>query len=202
MVAAGRESRQASGDVVMQEVQPGPDRTAVVERSGLSPVVRRLAPYIVMIVVATVAVAWTDLRPQSSHLVWRSVAVLYAAIAIWRVWALGGPNRWRSTGVQLLHWLVFLLAMFIVEVPVVFDALNDISKGILLLLLLGLATFLDGLYVDWRFCIIGALLGIGVVAVAFFNQAAVAITVAGLVALAVLFAFRHVRQHFQPGVQP
>ena len=36
---------------------------------------------------------------------------------------------------------------------------------------------------DWRFCIVGALLGAGVVAVAFFDQAAVAIMVAGLVAL-------------------
>jgi hypothetical protein len=186
----------------MQGVQPDPDQAANVDMNGLSPVMRKLVPYAVMIVVATVAVAWTDLRPQSSPLVWRSVALLYTGIAIWRVWAKGGADRWRRTGIQLLHWLVFLLAMFIVEVPVVFDALNDISKGILLLLLLGLATFLDGLYVDWRFCIVGALLGAGVVAVAFFNQAAVAIMVAGLVALLVLYTFRHVRQRFHPGAQP
>jgi hypothetical protein len=182
----------------MQGVQPDPDQAANVDMNGLSPVMRKLVPYAVMIVVATVAVAWTDLRPQSSPLVWRSVALLYTGIAIWRVWAKGGADRWRGTGIQLLHWLVFLLAMFIVEVPVVFDALNDISKGILLLLLLGLATFLDGLYVDWRFCIVGALLGAGVVAVAFFNQAATAIIIAGLVALGVLYAVRHLRQRFHP----
>jgi hypothetical protein len=185
----------------MQGIEPGPDRPAIAEQHDLLPVARKLAPYIVMIVVATVAVAWTDLRPQTSHLVWRCVTVLYAAIAIWRVWAQGSADRWRASGVQLLHWLVFLLAMFIIEVPVVVDALNDISKGILLLLLLALATFLDGLYVDWRFCIVGALLGIGVVAVAFFNQAAIAIMVAGLIALAVLYAFRHVRQRFHAGAE-
>jgi hypothetical protein len=182
----------------MQAIEPGPDRAVVAERQGLAPAARKLAPYIVMIVVATVAVAWTDLRPPTSHLVWRAVAVLYAGIAVWRVWAQAGPRRWRATGVQLLHWLVFLLAMFVIEVPVVFDALNDISRGILLLLLLALATFLDGLYVDWRFCLVGALLGIGVVVVAFFNQAATAIIIAGLVALAVLYAFRHLRLRPDP----
>jgi hypothetical protein len=182
----------------MQEIQSGPDQAVAAKTHALQPVTRKLTPYIVMIVVATVAVAWTDLRPQTSHLVWRGVAVLYAAIAIWRVWAHDRINRWRATGVQLLHWLVFLLAMFIIEVPIVFDALNDISRGILLLLLLALATFLDGLYVDWRFCLVGALLGIGVVAVAFFNQAATAIIIAGLVALGVLYAVRHLRQRFHP----
>ena len=182
----------------MQGIEPGPDRPAIAEQHDLLPVARKLAPYIVMIVVATIAVAWTDLRPQTGHLVWRGVAVLYAAIAIWRVWAHDRLHRWRATGVQLLHWLVFLLAMFIIEVPIVFDALNDISRGILLLLLLALATFLDGLYVDWRFCLVGALLGIGVVAVAFFNQAATAIIIAGLVALGVLYAFHHLRRRFRP----
>jgi hypothetical protein len=146
----------------------------------------RLWPYLAMLVLAGIAVAWTDLNPAASLTMWRFTAVVYALIAVGRVWTSGGADRLRRSGVQLLHWGVFFALMLIIDLPYFSGVFNDNTKGLLLLILLGLATFLDGLYVDWRFCIVGLLLAMGAVLLAFLDQAAAAIVVACLAAMAVL----------------
>ena len=55
--------------------------------------------------------------------------------------------------------------------------------------LLALATFLDGVYVDWRFCIVGAVVGCGVMLVAVVDDAALSLVLVGLVAVAALYLF-------------
>ena len=58
-----------------------------------------------------------------------------------------------------------------------------------MLILLALATFLDGIYVNWRFCVVGLVLAVGVVVVAWLDDWALGIFLIGLVgvALAVLY---------------
>jgi hypothetical protein len=63
--------------------------------------------------------------------------------------------------------------------------------GIVTLSLLAFATFLDGVYVDWRFCVVGVVLGLGVFLLAWLNDAALGLFALGLVALAVLYLLRH-----------
>lgn len=146
----------------------------------------RLAPYGVMLVLAEIAVAWTDVRPDTSVTFWRLCGLVYAVIALYRVWSAGPPDRLRNTFVQLAHWGVFLVAMVLVDFHYFSGEFNDDNKGLMLLLLLALATFLDGLYIDWRFCVVGTLLGLGATLLAFVDEAAVAISLAGLGALVVL----------------
>lgn len=147
----------------------------------------RLSPYLAMLALAVVAVGWTDLRPGASLAWWRVTAVVYALVAVHRVWTAGPQGRWRRVGTQLLHWGVFLVVMLLIENRYFGGEFNDVSKGLLLLVLLALATFMDGLYVDWRFCVVGVLLGAGGMFLAFLDEAAVAIAVLGLVAVAALF---------------
>ena len=153
---------------------------------GARRVALRLAPYAVMLLLAVIAVALTDLQPGTSITFWRICTLIYAAIALYRVWTAGPPARLRNTLIQLAHWGVVLVAMMLVDFHYFSGEFNDDNKGLMLLLLLALATFLDGLYIDWRFCVVGALLGLGATLLAFVDEAAVAISVAGLVALAVL----------------
>jgi hypothetical protein len=62
---------------------------------------------------------------------------------------------------------------------------------IVTLILLALVTFLDGAYIDWRFCIVGIVLAIGVILVAVIDDAALSIFIVGAVALAALYGLRH-----------
>ena len=68
------------------------------------------------------------------------------------------------------------------------------------LVLLALAVFLDGVYVNWRFCIVGLVLAAGVLMVAWLDDWALGIFLVGLVivALIVLYLLRHMsgkREH-------
>lgn len=174
------------------------DASALTKGQGLAAALRHLWPYLLMLVLATVAVGWTDLRPQTSRGMWYLTTLVYAAIAIWRVWAEGGAGRLRETLRQVAHWAMFLGAMLLLDVPALASQFGDDARALLLLILLGLATLLDGLYVDWRFCVVGALLGVGAAVLAFFDQAAVAITVAFVGALAVLVAIQALERRAEP----
>ena len=68
------------------------------------------------------------------------------------------------------------------------------------LVLLALAVFLDGVYVNWRFCIVGLVLAAGVLMVAWLDDWALGIFLVGLVivALVLLYLLRHMigrREH-------
>jgi hypothetical protein len=158
-----------------------------------------------MLALAGIAVVWTDLNPAASLTMWRFTAIVYALVAVGRVWSSGGADRLRRSGIQVLHWGVFFALMLIIDAPYFSGVFNDNTKGLLLLVLLGLATFLDGLYVDWRFCIVGLLLGMGAVLLAFLDQAAGAILVACVAATVVLFLIHALVDRWRgrhPGAAP
>ena len=73
---------------------------------------------------------------------------------------------------QLAHWGAFLGAMLLLHSHFVTDLITGDPLGIVVLILLALATFLDGVYVDWRFCIVGVVLAVGVILVAVIDDAA------------------------------
>ena len=60
--------------------------------------------------------------------------------------------------------------------------------------------FLDGLYVNWRFCVVGLVLAIGVVLVAWLDDASLGMFLVGLilVALGALYVMRHFQAKREP----
>ena len=175
----------------MQQVEPTPPTADTAHPSHLWGIVRRLWPYLLMVLWAVAGLAYTDLYPLRSVPFWQLTTVVFALIAIVRVYQDSGPGRHVLALKQLAHWGAFLGAMVLLHSHFVTDLVTGDPLGIVTLILLALATFLDGVYVDWRFCIVGLVLAVGVILVAVIDDASIGIVLLGVLALAALYGFRH-----------
>ena len=173
----------------MQQVEPSP------HPSAWWAILRHIGLYLFMVVWAVCGLAYTDLYPDRSVGFWQLTTLLFALIAIVRVYREGGPGRHWLALKQVAHWGAFLTAMGLLHMHFVTDLVSGDLLGIAMMTLLALATFLDGVYVDWRFCIVGAVMGTGVVLLAMVDDAALGLVLVGIVALAVLYLLRHFSFH-------
>lgn len=178
----------------MQQVEPSPETTPEPARgSTWWAVLHHIGLYLFMVVWAVCGLAYTDIYPDSSVTFWQVTTVVFAAIAIIRVYREPGPGRHVLALKQVAHWGAFLAAMVLLHIHFVTDLVSGDLLGIAMITLLALATFLDGVYVDWRFCIVGAMMGCGVVLLAMVDDAALGLVLVGAVALAALYGLRHIR---------
>ena len=116
-------------------------------------ILRHIGLYLFMVVWAVCGLAYTDIYPDNSVVFWQVTTVVFAVIAIVRVYHEGGPGRHVLALKQVAHWGAFLVAMVLLHIHFVTDLVSGDLLGIAMMTLLALATFLDGVYVDWRFCI-------------------------------------------------
>jgi len=107
---------------------------------------------------ALVGIGLTNISPQSSLRFWLALTVLMAAAAlvIGAVRAVERKAHARKVLVtQLVHWGATFLTIGAVYQLFYAGRLNYESTGLVLLLVLGLSTFLDGFRMSWRFSLIG-----------------------------------------------
>jgi ABC-type multidrug transport system fused ATPase/permease subunit len=177
----------------MQQIDTTPGPTDLTEPVPSVSIWRRLGVYIFMVVWAVGGLAYTDVNPTRSVGFWQLTTVLFAIIAIIHVVRSDAPNRTVLTLKQLAHWGAFLAAMALLHSHYVTDLVTGDPLGVVTLVLLALAVFLDGVYVDWRFCVVGMVLAVGVVMVAWLDDWALGLFLVALVitALAVLYLLRH-----------
>lgn len=178
----------------MQQVDTSPETNPAPEPARGSTwwaILRHIGLYLFMVVWAVCGLAYTDIYPDNSVFFWQVTTVIFAVIAIVRVYHEGGPGRHVLALKQVAHWGAFLVAMVLLHIHFVTDLVSGDLLGIAMMTLLALATFLDGVYVDWRFCIVGAVMGCGVVLLAMVDDAALSLVLVGLVAVAALYLLRH-----------
>ncbi|MEZ5584178.1 MAG: hypothetical protein R3F37_16800 [Candidatus Competibacteraceae bacterium] len=168
------------------------DSTSSVAPAGTQPgfigrFLRREFPYIILIVLALIGIAYTDIAPTRAGLYWQELALVYGVLAVVTDWSqatarVGG--RVRLIWTQILHWGAFFVTMRLVFLPVMQENLNSDVTGLVLLFLLTLSTFLAGIYINLRLCVVAVFLGAGAVSIALLDQASLLMTL--LAALAVV----------------
>lgn len=149
--------------------------------------VRRKAPYLAVLALALLGVAYTSLldRPLYGYWEFLGVAIGVACVAIgWRE-TQDRRARFEIARIQALHWAAFLVAMNIVLWPSVNTFLNAPATGLALLLLLALGTFVAGIHVSADIAILGVAMAIAVPAIAWFKQAALFLVLAAVAVAAV-----------------
>lgn len=132
-------------------------------------------PYIAVLILAVVGVAYTNITQQ--HLVgyWEFLALTVGAVCIitrWPETGEGEPRR-RLILTQALHWATFLITMNIVLLPGVQKMFPAPATGLVLLMLLALGTFLAGVNL-WSLPIsfLGLAMAFTVPAIAWLKQTA------------------------------
>ncbi|MDX2472449.1 MAG: hypothetical protein QNL91_01970 [Candidatus Krumholzibacteria bacterium] len=117
---------------------------------------------ILLAVLAIVGIGITDFSPTLSHWYWLAMVVVVGIACVVMEWS---RARKKGHGVaailknETLNWLSVLIAVNLVYFLFHSGRLDDENTGLVILLILALATFLAGLRLGWRLCILGTFLG-------------------------------------------
>ena len=129
--------------------------------------------YLALIGLSLIGVAITNYAPTQSSVYWFIMIAAFASASIalehLQAPAKGLPFRKVLTA-QLIHWGARLVAVLISFTMVKTGQVTYEGAGLVILLILSLATFLNGIHIGWRFYLAGLLLGLTTVAAAYFEQ--------------------------------
>jgi hypothetical protein len=152
-------------------------------------------PYIIVLVLTLLGVAYTSISHQPLIGYWEFLALAMGVVCIGTGWLHTHTNeaRFRMVWTQVLHWVAFLVAMNIIVLSDVQKLLTAPGTGLALLMLLALGTFVAGVHISWQICILGLIMALLVPAIAWLTSYALFLTLGGaaLVGIAVTFFWRH-----------
>jgi hypothetical protein len=149
---------------------------------------KREWPYILMLVLAVVGVAYTSVSRTPMALYWILLAPLMGVICVVTRWRdmRDRDERLRLIWTQALHWTAVLVAMHLVFITDVARMMNTDAGALAVLTLLALGTFTAGVHIGaWRICVVGLIFGIGVPGIAWLEQSALFLLLVGLVLIAI-----------------
>ncbi len=139
-------------------------RTSAFQEAGL----------ILMILLSLVGVGVTDFSPDDGYWYWMIMIIVFGVIAVITgfVEAKKGDQHLvkKILVVQVIHWLGSMITVIGVFLLLYAGKLNPESSALVILLILALTTFLDGLRLGWRFSIAGVFLGVTAVIAAYIEQ--------------------------------
>jgi len=134
---------------------------------------RTKLPYIVVLVLAIVGVAYTNVSNQPVVVYWEFLALATGVVCVVTQW----PNaqdrraRFRLMGTQALHWAAILVTMNIVLMSGSRNLLPAPATSLALLTLLALGTFLAGVnFLSLQICLLGLAMALAVPAIAWLKQ--------------------------------
>lgn len=120
-----------------------------------------------------IGIGLTNYSPTSSVRFWMAMT-LFMAIAGIVIGAVKSIERKDMAAnmivTQLIHWGATLLAVLGVFLLLQAGRLNYDNSALVLLLIIGLSTFLDGYRISWRFSLIGILVAGTAILAAFVEQ--------------------------------
>jgi len=154
-------------------------------------------PYVVLYVVALGLVAMTSHDAAGTSSYWQMFIPLIALVSIaggWRFAGAPGDPRWHYILKQVLHWGALILVIRLLYAHDVQDFLNDEQDGFVTVYVIGLAAILSGIYLDWKMALFGLFLLLSGVAIAWFDDNAMLISLvfgAAAIAVAVTLLIRH-----------
>lgn len=171
-----------------------PTTDSVTKKPSMAKSVRQEeAILITLIVLATVGIAITNFRPFESFYFWVAMVPVFGLTSLYIGWSKArnrGEGISRIIWVQLLHWLGLLASIGLVYLLYsTTGSVDNNQLALLTLTCLALATFLAGVHFEWRFMVVGVILGAAVAGTAFIEHVIwmVVIPIAAIVILAIFW---------------
>jgi hypothetical protein len=132
----------------------------------------RLSVVLLMLLLGFIGVVLTDISKEGAWNYWRYVAVIYAILSLCLNRHLKAQG-WKTTILtiwhEIAHWTGLIVATAIVAYFVHVGLLGRFEASILTLLLLALATYIAGVYIESTLLIVGIMLGIFAMGIAFLD---------------------------------
>jgi hypothetical protein len=145
----------------------------IAERPDWGSFLRRQLPYIAVLGLAILGVAYTNMAHQPLVGYWEFLALATGVVCVFAEWPKvdAGQSRFRLIWTQLAHWVAVLVAMNIMLLSGVQQFVPAPATSLVLLLLLALGTFLAGLNLSLLpICFLGLALALAVPVVSWLKQ--------------------------------
>ncbi len=128
--------------------------------------------FITLILLTLGGVTLTNVSPEDAHFLWFAMNPIFAIAAIISGWPHINEQNTRKHLLltQLYHWGSNLMAIVIIYGFLHAGQLQFESAGLMILLVLALSAFLDGIHVGWHFSALGVLLAVIAVTVSFVEE--------------------------------
>jgi hypothetical protein len=149
-------------------------------------------PYLLVLALALVGVAYTSFSNTPITIYWIVLAPFIGVVCVFTRWrdAQSREQRTRLVWTQALHWGAVLVAMHLMFVADVGRMMNADAKALAALTVLALGTFTAGVHIaSWRICLVGIVLAAGVPAIAWLEQSALLLLLVVLAMVAALAPF-------------
>ncbi len=128
---------------------------------------------IFLLILSLVGIGITNFSPSDGYWYWIAMILVFAVSAIIIGW-FQSKQKERSFKKLLLeqffHWGSCMLVVGAMFTLLHSQHLSSDNAGLIILLLLSLATFLDGQRVGWRFSVVGLFLGVSAIIASHFAQ--------------------------------
>ena len=157
---------------------PGPSDISpggINQSSGIAKRIRvDEALFLTLIALSTVGIGITNFWPIESFWFWAAMVPVFGLTSIYIGWSKArrrGEGVTRIIRIQVLHWIGLLAALFLIYYLLSPTGRIDYNQlALITLLALALTTFLAGVHFDWRFMVVGIILGAAVAGAAFLEQ--------------------------------
>jgi hypothetical protein len=159
---------------------------------GKTGFLQRKLPFVVLLVLAIVGVAYTNISQQPLIGYWEFLALATGVVCIVTQWASARDKqaRLRLMVTQALHWTAILVTMNIVLMSGVQSMLPAPATGLMLLTLLALGTFLAGVnFLSLPICFLGVAMAVAVPAIAWLKQSMLFLTLAAILVIGLVMTF-------------
>ena len=127
---------------------------------------------VVIFLVSGAGVAITDMSPDWGYWFWLGLSPLLALTSLYSSWIrvrAHGGSKLALLRTQIFHWLGLLGTLEIVFILYNTNRINAAEAGQFSLLAVALATFLAGIHFHWHFIVLGIMLGVSTIAVAWIE---------------------------------
>ena len=130
----------------------------------------RIIVALVMLILGFIGVIVTDIIKDGAWKYWQFLCVVYAVMSLVLSWHVK-KKGWKTSALtiwhELAHWAGLAGAIFIVSYFVGVGLVSRFIASLLTLLLLSLATYLAGIYIETTLIFVGVILGIFALGIAF-----------------------------------
>ncbi len=160
---------------------PAITQDALPAGSGQTSMLRRKLPYLVLLVLAILGIAYTNFSHQPLNGYWEFLAIATGLVCIATVWPRMPERsaRVRLIWSQALHWITLLVAMNVVLLPGFQTLLPMQASSLVVLMLLALGTVLAGISLSsWEIGFLGVALAASVPAIVWVKQSALFLLIA------------------------
>jgi len=173
----------------IQTTQVAADQSDDSPKAGF---LQRKLPFVFLLVLAIVGVAYTNVSQQPLVGYWEFLALATGAVCVVTQWASARDKqaRLRLVVTQALHWAAILVTMNIVLLSGVQSMLPAPATSLVLLTLLALGTFLAGVnFLSLQICFLGVAMAIAVPAIAWLKQSALFLLLAAVLVIGLVMTF-------------